>query len=417
MSLDAPLSTDPSHPLRVDRAHAEAFILTLAEALHAHGAAAHRLEGLLTLVAARLGIEARFYSTPTVVLASFGVLAEGHTCLVRVQPGAINLEKISLLYETTVSVIRAEIGPEEGRAKVAAIVSAKPRYGAPWTVLSSAVFSASAAVLFGGGGREVLASGAVGLVVGLIVQAMRRWSARSAVVEPVAAAVAAVAASLAAHLTGPLSTLIVTLAGAVMLLPGLGITTAMTELATRNLASGTARFSGALVQLAGLGFGVAFGTGLVRLLPALPAPPPPTEWSTLALGCAVLAASTAISTYLQTRPRDLPWIVAVCGLGFLGTRLGGRLLGPELGAFLGALVIGLASNAVARKYDRPASVGVVPGLLLLVPGSLGFRGVVSMLENDVASGAEATFKAGMISVSLVAGILFANLWLPPRRAL
>ncbi|AKT42878.1 uncharacterized protein CMC5_071060 [Chondromyces crocatus] len=417
MFLDAPASTDPTDPLSVDRNHAEAFILTLAEAMHAHGVAAHRMEGLLTLVAARLGIEARFYSTPTAVLASFGALAEGHTCLVRVQPGAINLEKVSLLYEITVRVIRGELGPDAGRTELDAVIRAQARYGPPWAILASAVFSAAAAMLFGGGLREIVASGAVGLLVGGIVQAMRRISARSAVVEPVVAAVAAIAAALIARATGPLSTLVVTLAGVVMLLPGLGITIAMTELATRNLASGTARFSGALVQLAGLGFGVAFGTALIRLLPALPPPPPPTAWSFLELTCAIIPAAFAVSTYLQTRPRDLKWILGACLLGFASTRLGGVLFGPELGAFLGALVLGLASNTLARTLDRPASVALVPGLLLLVPGSLGFRGVVSMLENDMASGAEATFKAGLISISLVAGVLFANLWLPPRRSL
>lgn len=417
MFLDPPVSSDPARPLRVERAAAEAFILTLAEALHAHGAAAHRLEGMLTLVAKRLGTEARFYSTPTVVLVSFGALAEGRTCLVRVQPGAMDLGKMSLLYETTVSVIRGELGPADGRARVAAIVGAPPRHGTGGILLASALSSAAAAVFFGGGGREVLASGAVGLVVGVIERATRRWAAASAIVEPIAAAAAAIAAAVAARVAGPLSPLVVTLAGVVLLLPGLGITTAMTELATRNLASGTARFSGAMVQLVGLGFGGAFGAGLVRLWPPGAPPPAATSWPAAALASAVLVAASAAAVFLQARPRDLGWILAVGGLGFAGTRLGGHLLGPELGAFLGALLLGLASNGFARAFDRPAAVPLVPGLILLVPGSIGLRSVFSMIENDVVSGVEAAFKMVLVSTALVAGILFANLAVPPKRAL
>ncbi len=401
----------------MERGAAEAFILTLTEALHAHGAAAHRLEGLLTLVARRLGTEARFYSTPTAVLVSFGPLAEGRTCLVRVQPGAMDLGKMSLLYEATVRVIRGELGPEAGRARVAEIVGAPPRYGSGGMLLAAALSSAAAAVFFGGGRREVLASAAVGLVVGAIVRAIRGRAADSAIVTPIAAATAAIAAAAAARALGPLSTLVVTLAGVVLLLPGLAITTAMTELSTRHLASGTARFSGALVELVGLGFGGAFGAGLVRLLPPMGPPPAATVWSAPALAATVLVSATAAAVFLQARPRDMGWILAICAVGFAGTRLGGDLLGPELGAFLGALLLGLCSNGVARALDRPAAVSLVPGLILLVPGSIGLRSVFSMIENDVVSGVEAAFKMVLVSTALVAGILFANLAVPPKRAL
>lgn len=419
MFMDSSRTSSLHPPLRVEPVEAEAFILTLAEALHAYGAAAHRLEGMLTLVAQRLGVVARFYSTPTAVMVSFGAVTEGRTCLVRVRPGGINLEKLSLLYETTVSVVRGELRLEPGRARVAAIVGARPRYGGVSTVAAFAVSSAAAAVTFGGGGREVLVSGVVGFAVGLIERGARRWSVGASIVEPIAATVAALGAAVAARAFGPLSTLVVTLAGVVMLLPGLSVTTAMTELATRNLASGTARFAGALVELLGLGFGVALGAGLVaRFPPHIPLPPPPpANLPVLSLAVAVPVTAMAVSTLLQARPRDLGWILAVGSSGFAGARFGAHLLGPELGAFMGALLVGLMSNGFARAFDRPAAVPLVPGLILLVPGSIGFRGVFSLLENDVVSGVDAAFKAVLVSMALVAGLLFANIALPPRRAL
>ncbi|MGK4007934.1 threonine/serine exporter family protein [Sorangium sp. So ce1036] len=420
MGADPPASSRPELPLRVEPAEAEAFILTLAEALHAHGAAAHQLEGMLTVVADRLGIVARFYSTPTAVMVSFGPVIEGRTSLVRVHPGAINLEKISLLHDTTVSVIRGELGLEEGRARVAAIVGARRRYGGVISVIGFAVSSAASAVIFGGGEREVLASGVVGLAVGAIERGARRWSMGASIVEPIAAAVAAVGAAVAARALGPLSTLVVTLAGVVMLLPGLSVTTAMTELATRNLAAGTARVTGSLVQLLSLGFGVALGAGLVARLPPhapLPPAPPPAEQPVASLAAAVLVAAVAASVLMQARPRDLGWILVVGGSGFAGARLGAHLLGAELGAFVGALLLGLMSNGVARAFDRPAAVPLVPGLILLVPGSIGFRGMFSLLENDVVSGVDTAFRAILVATALAAGLLFANIALPPRRAL
>ena len=54
------------------------------------------------------------------------------------------------------------------------------------------------------------------------------------------------ALTLAAFWT-PLSVPVVTLGGLIVLIPGLSLTLAMTEIATRHLVSGTARLTGALV--------------------------------------------------------------------------------------------------------------------------------------------------------------------------
>jgi uncharacterized membrane protein YjjP (DUF1212 family) len=414
----APVSSRPSAAQECAPVESEAFILALAQALHTYGVSAHRLEGMLTLVALRLGLEARFYSTPTAVMVSFGEVTAARTCLVRVDPGAMDLEKMCLLHEITVRVIHGEVGVAEGRARTAEIVRTPARYGVKITLLAFALSSGAAAVFFGGGPLEVGVSLLVGLGVGVVCRASDRWSSGFSIAEPLAAAFAAVAAAFAARSGAPMSTLVITLAGVVTLLPGLGITTAMTELATRNLASGTARFSGALVQLLGLGFGVALGARLVALMPiAAATPPPATAWSPLALAAAVVISGLSFSTLLRVRPRDVGWVVLACGLAFAGTRLGAMLLGPELGAFLGALLLGLASNGFARAFDRPAALPLVPGLLVLVPGSVGFRSVFALLDNDVLSGVNAAFKMMMISVALVSGVLFASVAIPPRRAL
>jgi uncharacterized membrane protein YjjP (DUF1212 family) len=407
----------PAIPLRVLTADAEAFVLTLAEALHAYGAAAHRLEAMLTLVARRLGLTARLYSTPTAVIVSFGPLTDARTCLVRVDPGSMDLEKLSLLYAIAVEVIHGSLGPEDGRARIASVVGAAPRHGPAATVAAFGVSSAAAAVYFGGGAREVAASFAVGLGVGMVSWASGRKERGVSIAEPAGAALAAVAAALLAARAGPISTVVVTLAGVVTLLPGLGLTTALTELATRNLASGTARFSGAVVTLLGIGFGVGLGTRAAALLPAASLPPGPTAWGLPALAAAVVASAAAFSVLLQARPRDTGWIVLVCGVAFSGARLGAHLLGPEIGAFVGALLVGLASNAFARAFDRPSAVLQVPGLLVLVPGSIGLRSVFSLLENDAVSGVNAAFKMILVATALVAGILLASLALPPKRVL
>ncbi|MFO0756658.1 MAG: threonine/serine exporter family protein [Byssovorax sp.] len=410
-------STRSRVALHAGAAEAEAFVVSLAEALHSHGASAHRLEAMLTLVARRLDLSARFYSTPTAVLVSFGPIGEARTCLVRVEPGAIDLAKLSALYDAVVEVIHGDLTVEQGRAKVAAIVGARRPFSSALTVLAAGLASTSAAVIFGGGPREIAASFMVGIVVGAAALLTGRFTRGVSAAEPLGGLLAAILAELLAVHAGPLSTVIVILAGVIILLPGLGITTALTELATRHLAAGTARFAGAAVQLLGLAFGVGLGARVTALLPPAPAAPYPSTWPLPALALAVLGSALSSAVLFRARPRDLGWIGAGSAVAFLGSRAGAELLGPELGAFVGALLVGLSANLFARALDRPTAIVQVPGLVVLVPGSIGFRSLVSMLDNDVVSGVTAAFKMVLVATALVTGILLATILLPPKRAL
>ena len=119
---------------------------------------------------------------------------------------------------------------------------------------------------------------------------------------------------------------------------------------------------------------------------------------------------------LRASPRDTGWIGLVGALAFAGTRLGSVFLGPELGAFVGAVGLGVASNAYGRALRRLEVVPLVPGMLLIVPGSLGFRSLSSLVGGDTLPGVEAAFRMTLITVSLATGVLFANVLLPARRS-
>jgi uncharacterized membrane protein YjjB (DUF3815 family) len=71
----------------------------------------------------------------------------------------------------------------------------------------------------------------------------------------------------------------------------------------------------------------------------------------------------------------------------------------------------------ARFLNRPATVTLVPGILLLVPGSIGFRSLASLLDREVVLGVETAFRMILMAVALVAGILVSNIIAPPRCTL
>ena len=60
---------------------------------------------------------------------------------------------------------------------------------------------------------------------------------------------------------------------------------------------------------------------------------------------------------------------------------------------------------------------MVPGIMLLVPGSIGFRSVTSFVEANALAGVESAFSMMLVAVGLVVGLLLANAAVMPRRAL
>ena len=60
---------------------------------------------------------------------------------------------------------------------------------------------------------------------------------------------------------------------------------------------------------------------------------------------------------------------------------------------------------------------LTPGILMLVPGSVGFLSVASMVESDITGALQTGFRMLLIATSLAAGVLIATVAVPPRRAL
>jgi len=388
-------------------------VLKLARALHAYGYSAPRLEGILGATADRLGLHGhRFFSMPTQIMAAFGPESRQHTHLLRVEPGEVNLAKLASLEQVSLDVAHGRVSPREGMARIQNIVAAPSPYSPALVTLAFGVLSGTVCQFLGGGWHEIIVATALGLGLGLFALYAERHARISRVFEPLAAFLISAAAIGLARLVGPISVFVATLSGLIVLMPGLLLTTAITELSTRHLASGTLRMSSAFMTLLGIVFGVALGTRMgVAVFGA------PVGQSAVALPgwtgiAAVLLAAASSAVILRADPRDAPWIVAAGVLGVAAGRFGASRLGLELGMFVAALGVALASSAYERWRRRPAPVVLVPGILLLVPGSVGYRSMAALMERNTVAGIDIAFTMILTAVSLVAGLLIAGVLVP-----
>lgn len=388
----------------------------MGRAFHRHGFSASRVEEVMVRLAEQLGLPlAQIFSTPTSIMAAFGPLGSQRSHLLRVEPGSVNLTQVSQLDRLAVAVLQGELAPIDGIARLREIEEQPSGYGRIATVGSFVAASGAVSVFLGGGRAELVVATAIGLATGLLALYAGPRPRVQRVFEPLVALMASVVAGVVARLWLSHSVYVATLAGLIVLIPGFPLTVAVRELSTQHLASGTARFASATATFLGIGFGVALGDRLVALMLGERADLAAQPFPLWALPLAVAVAGLAFAVILQAERRDTVRIVVIGLVAVAAGRLGARFLGLELGAFMGALAVGVIGNLFSRLRNRPSLILIVPGILMLVPGTIGFRSISALLEAQVETGVNTLFRMLLTAVAIASGLLIADLVSPTRR--
>ena len=394
-----------------------ALVLNLGRALLHVGSPAHRLESAMQIMADRLGLRAEFFSTPTALIVSLGDGSKQQTFLARSDPGSVNLSKLADLTDVMDQLAAGELDPDQADERVRAIDSAPLRYSPPLEVLGFVAIALGVAPLIGGGLRETLLAGVLGIVTGLSVLWLRSHSERSRLITPITAALITFLGTLWCGFDPQTALMPAVIGAMIALVPGMDMTTASRELATGHLVAGSSRMAFAMMIFALLTFGLVMGglagqalVGPVDLVSPSLRPP----WL---LPVAVPVAAFGLMLLTQAHKRDWFWMLTACLIAWAGASLGTWLQAPVIGAFIGALAVGLAGNLFVHFTGRPGSIMHIPGLILLVPGSIGLRSLAALLGDDVISGIETAMLAVIIAVALTTGIILASVLLPPKNKL
>ena len=411
MDATQPVPAQPTEPPEI------ALCLELGRAYQAYGIPAHRFEDALGRIAKRLGLEGQFFALPTAFFATLAKGGQSWTFIQRSVSGDVNLAKLSDLQNTTDALIAGQLSTEEARDRVREILAGPDRWGALLTVFCFGLGSAPSAAFFGGGWREMVLTAVLGTLVGTLAVLLGRRAGPVQLVYPLAGTLVGFLALAAAYRFPHVSPQVLTLGGLIVLIPGLRLVVSMNELATGNLVAGTARLVDAAMTFLSLGFGVALGQRLAASLldrALLGSPLPLPAWTLLPI---LLLAAAAFLVIFKARPSDLPWIFGACVLAFYGSRLGATLLGAQFGVGLGAFTLGLASNLFTRLRRQPSAVTLLPGLVVLVPGGLGFKGLEFIIQKQLVLGLDTAFQALFVAIALLTGLLLAQATVQPRTAL
>jgi len=396
------------------------FIIRLGKALHKFGTPAYRLEAHLQNVANDLDLKACFIITPTALTF---VLSEDeehqqYNHVIRVKPGDLDLGSLARTDELVDELSSGQRSLSEAIERLDDIANKPNPYGRFLTFLGFGASSGAFAMLMHTSWNDVFWSVLLGFVVCLFTFWAEKSRRVTDMLEPIAAITTALLASAITLIDPSINMPLVILSAIIAFIPGLSLTLGLAELSARHLMSGTARIMDAVMMLFKLYFGAVLGMALGKLFwgeVEYITPNIMPDWTAWA---AVTTLSISLVILFRVRKKDAPWGIISGYVAYGASIIGAAYLGPALGAFVGAFVLGIYGNLFSRIMKLPSSIVKLLGLVVLVPGSKVYIGLNSAISGvDMLNTSNIGSQAFLIFMSLVAGLIFANVALPSRKTL
>ncbi len=262
------------------------------------------------------------------------------------------------------------------------------------------------APLFGAGWTDTIIAAVFSMLVyGLVLLSARLGPTTMKWMPLSTALIIGLLATLVKYWVPDLNLVLVILSAVAIILPGYTVSLGTGELVAQHVISGISNLMSGLItlvmQIAGALIGVGMASLLVTIAAGEPETPISQNWMFLLFPILLVGLCLAF----QVSRRDFPWAVIVSGLAYLGVLAGSWVLDGNLGNLLGTIVAVVVANVWARKTGRPTSIVLIPAIVMLVSGSIGFRGLASMAEGDITLGVQQFSQMFIVAMTILVGIM------------
>jgi uncharacterized membrane protein YjjP (DUF1212 family) len=378
------------------------FLSRLGHALLATGEMVGVIEDMLRRLAQAWGVaKVSVVALPTVL---FVKLDNGEVRVDFTSEKALSLrfDQIEAVFMLASDAQRLAVSPREGLARLDAILAQPPCYGAAWRVGGHVLVTVGIAIVLQPTAGVVGSAALLGLVVGGLRVLARNGTILNTLLPTIAAFLVAAIALLAAEHGWPASPLRVLIAALVTFLPGGVLAVATMELAYGDMISGASRFVMGLVQLIFLMLGMIAAVSLTGLPTSLLATGSMPQLGSWAPWLGVPLFGIGLVLHYSSPLRTLPWVLLVLFIGTAGQILGNALFGGYMSGFVGSLLVTAAAYLVQyRLGGPPAMITFLPGLWLLVPGSIALIGLAELVSDNRLAGLD-DFVTTLFSIVAVA---------------
>ena len=413
---EAKFSEDPKIPF----GEAWQFILKVGLAAHKYGSTSARLESFLVDLSKSFGYGGVFRSNPSEIVFALWETPESPQRVEVIATSApdVNLDKLARLGD-----LLKEFGPDtmslkEAYARIDAIEQVQPPWGKFATMLGYAFVGIGLAALLGAGWVDILFATIFSMLVYGIVLLSAKLGAAALTWMPLTSAfVVGLLATTFKVWIPELNLVLIILSAVAIILPGYTISLGAGELVAQRVVSGTANLMNGLIclvkQIAGSWIGIVVGSSIFTLETSGPATPVGQVWSMLLFPLLLIG----LCFVFQVSRRDLIWAVLVSAIAYLGVLAGSSIMDSNLGNLLGTITAVVIANLWARKTGRPTSIVLIPAIVMLVSGSIGFRGLASMAQGELALGLQEFFQMFVVAMTILAGTMIGYTIIQPEESL
>ena len=396
------------------------FILRVGAAAHKYGSTSTRLEAFLGFLSRRLGYPGVFRSTPSEIVFA---MREDPESPQRVEIMAtpapdVDLDKLARLGDLLSEMKAGTLSLADASGRLDDIDGAPPPWGKLASLLGYVLVGLGLAPLLGGGWSDAVAAAVLSMLVyGMVLLSGRLGAVATEWLPLTTAYLVGFLATLARTWIPDLNVVLVILSAVAVLLPGYTVSLGAGELVGGHVVSGMANLMSGLItlakQVAGAWLGIVTAGLLVSGAASQPATPVGQFWVQLLF----LLLLVGLCLAFQVSRRDLPWAVLVCGIAYLGILAGSSLLDSNLGNLVGTILAVVVANLWARRTERPTSIVLIPAIVMLVSGTIGFRGLASMAGGEVLLGAQQFLQMFVVALTIVVGIMIGYTIVRPQPTL
>ncbi len=394
------------------------FMAGLGKSLTSAGISVTAVQSILYDIAKAYEVKAEILIFTTFLIIKLGDEESPPLTTVNQISGLSHLNQVSELYELIYLAEKAEITPKEGQERLKKITCQKHRFGVLGIILGYILFALGLGMLLQPTPQQLLISGLLGGIVSLLL-ILSENKPRLTLILPVLAAfiVSTIlfwGVKEGLILVGSFTILVPALA---YFLPGATLTTGMFELASGDMISGASRTIYGVTILFLLLFGVLIGiqiTGLSQHDLIVNSIPSSTFGWVPLIG--ILLFAMGMFLFMSMRTKDLPWVILVLYIAFFGQQVGNYFIGSFFGAFLGSLFMTVSGTLIGRSPKRtPSFVSTISAFWFLVPGSLGFIGLATLIGQNYFTAVNNLILLIMTVVAISLGLLIGAAIAEPLR--
>ena len=387
------------------------FIVELGKALHIYGVPSYKIQSHLTKVAKKQGIKGSFMDLPTWINYVFYEDDNSYNYIECIPPGNFNLGALSRIVELTNRAIDNKLASKTVKDELQLIYLKTKIVNHFFLTLAYSFAAGAFGLMIGTNWISLLFSLPLGALVYLFVYLATKSNYINNVLESLSAFVVTVVACLLYFFFPEFNIGITILASIIILVPGLGITTAIEEITSKSLVSGGAKLFDAIISLFKLFFGVLLGLALMS-------PFIEFRWSTnisemplwLLLFGAPLFSITLLPIF-QVRKKDMLFGVITGVSGFFLT-IAFSSFGVLLSTFIGTMAVVGLSRLFSIITKSPKTIYLIQGIIMLVPGSKSFMGLSSSFLDPSITSTESLFvQVAFILMGIIGGLLFAGVFI------